>query len=100
MSRFTFDAFQERCRECVAVAPSCRGWSLSFHSEDFEREWYVTARAGTFGAIMLVTAASASASHVPSVIAELGKMLEELRTGSAGASPTRTAILRELDVPR
>jgi hypothetical protein len=49
---------------------------------------------------MLVYAASASASNVPSVIAELGKMLEELRTSSVDASPTRTAILRELDVPR
>ena len=100
MSQFTFEAFQQRCRECVAVAPSCRGWSLSFRTKDFEREWYVTAHAGTFEAVMLVTASSASASHVPDVIAELGKMLEELRTGAVDASPVRTAILRELGVGR
>ena len=98
--KFTFDDFQRCCQECLSRAPSCAGWALSFRSEDFEREWYVTARLGTFEAIIHVTSATAMASNVPFVIAELGKVLEELRTGAADAAWRRTEILAELVAPR
>jgi hypothetical protein len=98
MSEFTFEAFQVACQECVARAPSCGGWALTFRSEDYEREWYVTAHAGTYAATLQVSSAGATASQVPDAIAEVGKMLEELRTGVIDASARRNAILKELGV--
>jgi hypothetical protein len=100
VSQFTFEAFQDGCRECVGRAPSCGGWTLSFRAEDFEREWHVTAHAWTFGATVLVPSASARASNVPFVIAELGKILEELRSGAVDATSRRNVILDELGVRR
>lgn len=74
--------------------PVMRWVDALFHAEDFEREWYVTAHAGTFGAIMLVASASATASNVPFWIAELGKILEELRTGTVDATSKRNCDSR------
>ena len=96
MSKFTFSSFQDCCRRCVAAAPACATWVLSFREGDFERDWFVTARVETFEASVHVASAGATVTMVPDVIAGLGKLLEELATGVVDASAKRRAILAEL----
>lgn len=96
MDQTKFELFQEHCQQCVEAAPSCARWQLSYREQDFGREWFVTARAGTLDATVQTFSATTSLTSVPDIIAELGKMLEELRTGQVEASTMRKVILDEL----
>lgn len=107
----TFEDFKAECVAKGTQAPSCKGWSLHFNEvveESGKRFWYVTARVQiirtgspmTFGPTIEQPAAEALLSNVPWILAQLGRIIEDERTGEAAASEMYKRILGELGQPQ
>jgi hypothetical protein len=94
--RVTFAIFQDECRKLAAERVFSSAWEMSFSSEDFDREWIVTARSGTLTASIRVFSASVTPTASYDAVIGLGRMLIEMQTGEPEITPKQRAILDEL----
>lgn len=89
--------FEAECRELARRARSCSGWRLSFEEKDFQREYVVTATEGPHSANITVQSARITPGSAVDVLAGLGKLLAELRTGEPDAPDVLRSLRRELE---
>jgi hypothetical protein len=94
--RATFPTFQDACRRLAAERLFSRTWEMSFSSEDFDREWIVTARSRTLTASVRVFSASVTPTTAYDAVIGLGRMFLEMTSGEAEITPKHGAILDEL----